>query len=202
MNIQAKIKGEHSDILVDTGTEKDGPCVYEQVKDEDVELILLTHGHADHVGGAAYLAKKLQVPVGIHRADYELSRNNGIHKVDGVWWHKTLSNATMKYMKIPFFEPSVFLIQGQGFLAQGIDGEVIELPGHTRGSIGILINHEDFIIGDTLMNFVKPTRATIYEDKKAIDASIEIIKNSGAKTLYLGHGKPISISDYFNNENR
>lgn len=43
------------------------------------------------------------------------------------------------------------------------------------------------------MNFIKPTKAMLYEDKKALEASIEVIKKSGAKTLYLGHGKPISI---------
>lgn len=191
------IKGDHGDILVDTGTQKDGPYVYEQVKNEDVEMIVLTHGHSDHVGGAAYLGHKLQVPIGIHRRDYELCKDNGIHKVDGRGLWRIVSNITMKHMKIEPFEPSLFLMQGQGFLCQGIEGEIIELPGHTMGSIGLLVNKTDFIIGDILMNFRNPVPANIYEDKEAMEKSLEVIKHSGAKTLYLGHGKPISLKEYF-----
>ena len=47
-----------------------------------LSLLLLTHGHWDHAGGAAQLQKELRAPVALHRADAELARRgvNGLLK--------------------------------------------------------------------------------------------------------------------------
>src|SRR5215218_9042276 len=41
----------------------------------DVRAVVLTHAHADHVGFAEQLRRKLDIPVYVHRKDAELARN-------------------------------------------------------------------------------------------------------------------------------
>lgn len=43
---------------------------------EDVEYILITHGHHDHYGGAAYLQDKMRATVGAAEKDWELMESN------------------------------------------------------------------------------------------------------------------------------
>src|SRR5881398_2564317 len=60
-------------VVIDPGG--DVPKIQEAIKQTGVavEKIWLTHGHIDHVGGAAELRDALQVPIeGPHRADAHL----------------------------------------------------------------------------------------------------------------------------------
>ena len=51
-----------SSVLIDTATFKYREKLYEICKGENVRLVVLTHGHPDHTGNAAFLAKELNIP--------------------------------------------------------------------------------------------------------------------------------------------
>ena len=63
-------------VLVDTGREKYQDKVLGACLDYNVRLIILTHGHVDHVQNAAYLAQWLQAPIAMHEADLDLLPDN------------------------------------------------------------------------------------------------------------------------------
>ncbi|WP_349668816.1 MBL fold metallo-hydrolase, partial [Lacrimispora sp.] len=65
-----------SSILVDTGLKGNERKILNACKGKNITLIVLTHGHIDHIQNAAYLAKQLQVPVAMHQKDVELLQNN------------------------------------------------------------------------------------------------------------------------------
>lgn len=87
--------------------------------------------------------------------------------------------------------PSVFLEDGDLLKAYGVDAEVIALPGHTQGSIGIDCKEDCVIVGDALMNMFYPTVSMLYGNEKMMRQSAEKIKKMGDKTIYFGHGKPV-----------
>ena len=77
----------------------------------------------------------------------------------------TLSIKSLKEDKIQFFEPSIYLQEGDSLENYGIWATVIELHGHTKGSIGLKIGETDIIVGDALMNMFYPSKSMLYGKK-------------------------------------
>lgn len=105
-----------------------------------VEKIVLTHGHIDHVGGAADLAEELGVPViGPHEADRPLiervedqARQFGVDGVRAV-------------------EPDRWLAEGDELTMAGRSFEVLHCPGHAPGHLVYFDRELRFAIsGDVL----------------------------------------------------
>jgi len=80
----------------------------------------------------------------------------------------------------------------------GIPGKAIHTPGHSAGSVSILLETGDAFVGDLAMNEF-PLR--FGAGFPAFGESIDIIKDSwstllekGAKMVYPGHGDPFPVS--------
>ena len=72
----------------------------------------------------------------------------------------------------------------------GIDAKVVELPGHTNGSIGLEIEGGKLFVGDALMNMFYPTVSMLYVDEQEMLSTAKNISELGERTIYFGHGKP------------
>ncbi|MDE7244325.1 MAG: MBL fold metallo-hydrolase [Oscillospiraceae bacterium] len=181
-------------VLVDTGLEKYADKVAAACKDYHMKLLVLTHGHIDHVQNAAFLQQWLQVPVAMHRADLDLLVDNQMQPLSA----KTLlgkavlmgSNALFQ-QDIPMFQPDFFLEDGDTLEQWGIPARVVALPGHTRGSIGLDIVKKHLIAGDALMHMFYPTVSMLYHDREEMLKSVKKISAMGERTIWFGHGKPV-----------
>ena len=182
-------------ILVDTCRAQHRYKILEACKNKNVKLIVLTHGHVDHIQNAAYLSKELNAPIAMHKADYELSKDNmkeplSAHKILG----KLVLALSIKSFRediIESFEPEVFLQEGDTLEFYGIQAAVVELPGHTKGSIGLMVDEGALIVGDALMNMFYPTKSMLYGDRNMMEKSAKKISSYNDTTIYLGHGKPV-----------
>ena len=197
-------QGDHA-VLVDTGTAKYREAILEKCRVAGVGLIVLTHGHYDHVQNVAYLARALGVPVAMHPADLPLLEDILAEPIHA---HTLLGKAMAAVIRlgqrpglkklitwvqqneIPPFTPDIALYDGFSLEAYGIDARVIALPGHTRGCVGLLAGG-DLIAGDALMNLTKPGRAAHYVDRAAMEASAGKISALGDVTVWFGHGRPV-----------
>ncbi len=182
-------------ILVDTGTEKYREKILEECSNYNMQLIILTHGHVDHIQNAAFLAEDLNIPIAICKKDLELINNNMLQPLsaEGILGKIVLfvSLQSMKKDKIPEFNQTIFLAEGDTLEDYGIKAKIIELPGHTNGSIGIDIEGENLIVGDALMNMFYPTVSMLYNNKDSMEKSGCKISSLGDRMIYFGHGKPI-----------
>ena len=183
-------------ILVDTSRTQFRDKILQACKNKSVKLIVLTHGHVDHIQNAAFLSKELNAPIAMHRADYELTKNNMLEPLAA---HSllgklilALSIKSFKQDKIEPFEPRIYLQEGDSLNSFGISASVIEIPGHTKGSIGLIIGGTDMIVGDALMNMLYPTRSPLYGDRDMMDRSAEKIGNYKNVTIHFGHGKSVA----------
>ena len=82
----------------------------------------------------------------------------------------------------------IYLKNGDDLSEYGIAAKVVELPGHTKGSIGVEIE-DNLFVGDALMNMFYPTVSMLYVDEQEILLSAKYISELGEKTIYFGHGK-------------
>ena len=192
------LSGDGGSVLVDACNPGMGETILSAIEGADVKLILLTHGHSDHIGSAAYLREKLQAPIAMHAADVELITNPGARQLYG---HTLLGRAlarasatTMENAGIPPFEPDVLLSDGDDLSRYGVRADMIALPGHTAGSIGVLTEERDLIAGDAACHMLRPTVARIYEDRAAMEQSIAKMRQRGVQRLYVGHGSPFLLS--------
>lgn len=195
-NVNAYLITEnHGAVLVDTGMERHRSKVLNICKEYAVKLIILTHGHIDHVQNAAYLAKELGCPVGISKEDIQLLKDNHSQKMNskGILGNllRIISEKSIDRNPIPDITVSVMLSEGMSLKEFGVDGRVLALPGHTRGSIGIDVEEKFLFVGDALMNMVYPTTSMIYENKEKMLESAKRITSLGERKIYFGHGKPV-----------
>lgn len=182
-------------VLVDTCREKYKEKILNACKPYHMQLLVLTHGHLDHVQNAAFLSKELHIPVSICKDDLDLLENNLAQtlKAKSILGKMVLSISIKGALKekIPAFTPTVFLSEGDTLEAYGISANILSVPGHTNGSIAIAVNETDLIVGDALMNLFYPTVSMLYHDESAMLRSAERISKFGSRTIYFGHGKPV-----------
>jgi glyoxylase-like metal-dependent hydrolase (beta-lactamase superfamily II) len=159
-------------------------------------LIVLTHGDFDHAGNCAYLREKFGAQVAMHQDDL------GMVEQGDMFWNRKSGNALMRLL-LPIlfggfprshrFRPDMFLQDGADLSEHGFDAQVILIPGHSKGSIGILTAGGDLFCGDLLENVKEPALNSIMDDLAAARASIDKLRGLEVETVYPGHGKPFPI---------
>ena len=141
-------------VLVDTGAPGDLRTILAALKrhkvaPKDLALILLTHGHSDHAGCAAELKRRSGAQVAIHAGDAALARTgrNGVIAVQD-----TLGRILRPFVDEQFeaFEPDLVFQQGIALEAYGLRGRVLPTPGHTAGSVSLVLANGEALIGDVL----------------------------------------------------
>ncbi|MBE6021791.1 MAG: MBL fold metallo-hydrolase [Cellulosilyticum sp.] len=183
-------------ILIDTCREKYREKILNACKSYHMKLIVLTHGHIDHIQNAAFLLRELNVPIAMCRADSGLIENNMEQMLEAkTILGKIVLAASIKSFRedvIPAFTPTIFLSEGDTLNTYGLSAKIIAVPGHTKGSIAIDVNEKHLIIGDALMNMFYPTVSMLYHNQSVMLKSAEKIGRLGERIIYFGHGKPVS----------
>ncbi|MGN0536728.1 MAG: MBL fold metallo-hydrolase [Acutalibacteraceae bacterium] len=190
------ISNGESAVLVDTSREKYREKILNACKPYHIKLLILTHGHIDHVQNAAFLSEKLQVPVAMSKADFELLKDNMAQPLSAKkFLGKIVLTASVKSFRednIPQFTPEIFLSEGDTLDFYGISAKILSVSGHTNGSIAIDVDEKYLIVGDALMNMFYPTISMLYHNEKDMMKSAEKISQLGNRMIFFGHGKPVS----------
>jgi hypothetical protein len=149
------VRGSGS-LLVDTGSPNEEGAILRAlaaagVHPTDLSLILHTHVHVDHVGSTAALRRYTDAPVAYHDADDFLMQrgNNGTLKPTscGSWLPaKVLSNVV--FQTVP---EHLSVSDGTRLDTFGVRGRIMHTPGHTPGSISLVLDDGAALVGDLLM---------------------------------------------------
>ena len=201
------IKTSSGFILIDTGSSNQQTEIERELDDAgcqpgDLSLIVLTHGDFDHSGNAAYLRKKFGAKIAMHIEDLGLVEHGDMfgnrQKANNVIARK-LVPILFGFGKSRRFRPDFYLDEGEDLSEYGFEAEVLYLPGHSKGSIGILTADGDLFCGDLLENTKQPMLNSIMDDPVTANASVEKIKLLEINTVYPGHGKPFSMDLFIKN---
>jgi hydroxyacylglutathione hydrolase len=130
------LKAPEGSILFDA---PQGACEWVRSLDVDLKLLLLTHGHIDHVQDVARIKRQFECPIGCHPltapmiSEREFFRNFGFE------------------LEIEPAQPDLLIeeIPSRNFL--GVDFQVLEIPGHCPGSLCFFSGNDKLLIGGDVL---------------------------------------------------
>jgi hydroxyacylglutathione hydrolase len=182
------IKGDTKNVLIDTGVAGKFPVLKRRLTElglhvRDVNLIILTHEHYDHIGATAFF----------HRTAVVAAHRLAANKLELQDEFVTFLNHDQPSK--PFWV-DVWLEDGSIIDLGNYELEVIHTPGHTSGCIclyepraGLLFTGDTVFAGGTLSEIAVGGNVSDYVN------SVRRLSNLKAKQIYPGHGRVSSTPD-------
>lgn len=194
-------------VLVDSGLRGEGRRILgalggKGLSPGELKLILLTHGHIDHAGGAREIAAQTGAPIAMHAEDARwVSSGLEVPAPPITRWARSISRLLSvrmirARMAIVPFTPAIVLGDADFDLGEfGIPAVVVHTPGHTAGSVSVLLEDGTAIVGDLAMNGLpslqfSPGPPIVAQDLDKLSWSWQEVCSRGATTVYPGHGAP------------
>jgi len=175
---------------------------------EQIEAVVLTHAHFDHVGIAERVRARLGVPVYVHENDVPLTMHP---------WRYDHERARVKYLATqPGGLPIVWaLARNRAFLAPPVREvrrysdagtlpvpgapQVVFSPGHTLGHCALHFADRDVLIAGDAVVMLDPYTArrgpcivagAATADSERNLRTLSALAETGARTVLTGHGDP------------
>lgn len=194
--------GRH--VLFDAGLERNAEILSTILERQgiwldDLAAVVLTHGHADHAGGANYFRDLWATPIVVGAGDATMLRtgvNEPLCPTSDFAENRVDIDQAETYAP---YSPDL-LVSEPVLLADllgipGLPGEILPVPGHTEGSIVADLG-EGLIVGDLLRGSItgRAARRHFYQcDEADNQADIEgLLESTTAETWFPGHFGPLT----------
>ncbi len=167
----------HKCIAIDPGAEASKLLSFLSEKGLELEAVLLTHGHFDHVGAAEEVVMSTGSQLWMHERDFSYGPED----------QQMFPLSNCDRLNIHFFE------DGEVLQFAGLDISILETPGHTWGSVCICIEDKLFA-GDTLFAGSIGRTDLAGGDIRWMQKSLQRLKNLETNyTVYPGHGPKTTL---------
>ena len=171
-------------IIIDPGG--DSPSIISAIKEDCLTpvMIVLTHGHSDHMASAAGLTREFDIDIAMHGDDIETMKKS---VEDSPLWGLG---------EVEYPEVKTLLSAGDKIEFGEIKAEVRHTPGHTLGGISIVLGNAVFA-GDTLFAGSIGRTDFFGGDMETLLASIrsELFTLPDDTAVFCGHGPPTTIGE-------
>jgi glyoxylase-like metal-dependent hydrolase (beta-lactamase superfamily II) len=200
-------------LVVDAGVPSSWDSLHEVLTrlgrgPEDVQAVVLTHAHFDHVGFAEKARTQLNVPVYVHENDVPLTRHPWHYDFERPrsFYFATQVQAlpiVAEFLRTRAFWPRpvrevVRYGSDAGTLPVPGSPRVVYCPGHTLGHCALHFADRDaLIVGDAIVMLDPYTakrgprlvaRAAVADVERNL-ASLDALVQTGATTVLTGHGE-------------
>jgi len=162
----------------------DGACEWLASRNVDLKLLLLTHGHFDHIPDVAKIKRRFHCEIGCHPttapmiSDPEFFRSSGFQ------------------LEIEPVEPDFLIEEMPARKFLGLEMQVLEVPGHCPGSLCFFSRKDQLLIGGDVLFAGSIGRGDLPGGD--IDLLLEGIRKKlfplgDDVTVLPGHGPPTKI---------
>jgi hydroxyacylglutathione hydrolase len=174
---------------------------------EEIKLIVLTHSHFDHAGSAKEIRDLTGAKVAVHESEKLFVEDGGFAMPEGInaWGKITQTLLFPFFKKIPFPKVKVDIVitdKEYPLNEYGIDGKIIHTPGHTSGSVSVLLDTGEAFVGCMAHNGlpfrIHPGLPIYAQDLAKLKESWKLIIDRGARMIFPGHGNPFPVEIIMN----
>ncbi len=191
--------------MFDSGLEVDAPSLAADMRrvginPESLGAIILSHGHADHAGGADYFRRNFGVSIVAGAGDREMlaaGHNDRLCPTNADARSRLQTDQTATYA--PYAANTV--VEGEQDLKPltGISGRILAVPGHTAGSVVVILPEAGAaLVGDLFRGGVIGSAAELHfymcdldGNRRAIRALVDE-QAPTVDTFFVGHFGPVS----------
>ena len=169
-------------VLFDCSVPNDEVMKYVEEQGAILKMILLTHGHFDHVMGVNYFWEKHHIPTYVHENDLPL-----LQEINSYTHYASLGKMEIPKVDGTFNGNTVFKLGNHQI-------RILETPGHTKGCCCFLL--EDILIsGDTLFMGTYGRTDLPTSSEEAMRQSLKRLFRElpDSTKVYPGHGQPTTI---------
>ncbi|WP_167044498.1 MBL fold metallo-hydrolase [Salinibacterium sp. ZJ454] len=175
---------------------------------DDVDALVITHAHPDHLGFAARIAAQWSVPIWVHAADERIAQHPYRHEHEGNPLVSTLRHPRAVPMLTAMMTAGALRVKGVTNTRRLPPSAVLDVPGHptvlftpghTFGHCALHLPDRGVLIsGDALVTLDPYTAArgprliagAGTADSVMALASLQDIEDTDAATVLPGHGEP------------
>jgi glyoxylase-like metal-dependent hydrolase (beta-lactamase superfamily II) len=194
---------EESTIIIDSGM----PGYFRKFKSDlkqkginpqEIDAIVISHCHWDHIGCTKMIKNITDAKVIVHENERHRLENGDVYMPPGVTrWGKILGsflNQWIKRVKILPCEADILVNDNYPLNEFGIKGKLIHTPGHSSGSVSMVLDSGEAFVGDLAMDdfplSFKPTLPIFAEQYiSTVKQSWQKLIDLGVKTIYPAHGQ-------------
>lgn len=204
------VRGKTGWLLVDTGIRGKEHQFFRHleqlgIEPEQIRLIVITHGHFDHVGALGAIKARCGCPAAVHRLDAPLLVSGRIEIPPGITAvgrlfsrigrkHPVLMSRLYRFEAV---EPEISVTTEMNLTEIGFPVRLIPTPGHTAGSLTVLARDGKAFVGDLAFNVLRGMGGYLPpfgDDAETIRDSLRRIRESGARKIYPAHGFPFAAN--------
>ncbi|HHX07462.1 MAG TPA: MBL fold metallo-hydrolase [Erysipelothrix sp.] len=183
------LKRGNQAILFDCMIDRYGSIdpILDELKDSNLQGVILTHGHYDHIAGLNFLYEKFPVPIYISKTDFPYLKDPRLNL------SAQITDPLVIDLEVNKIEESTLKVGDFTF-------EVFKTPGHTPGSLSFQIENH-VLVGDFLFKNSIGRTDLILGDMAAMKKSLaKAMKWPDDWYIYPGHG-PSSQMRYEKKQN-
>lgn len=139
---------------------------------ETIDYLVLTHSHFDHAANASRIKEKYKSTVVIHMNDAQLlSKGETVIPKGTVLFTTLLVNTLSRFIpksliKYTPCEPDLLIDSDYCLKTIGFNAYLTHTPGHTKGSLSLIVDDEIAIVGDTLFGVFRWSVYPPYADDR------------------------------------
>jgi hydroxyacylglutathione hydrolase len=169
----------------------------------DISLILISHAHWDHFGTANEIRDISRAKLAANRreATWLEAGAKRLPPATGPWGTVLMTGLRLISPLISVSEVAVDMaLDDEDFPLQpyGIGGRVLHTPGHTAGSVSVLLDSGDAFCGDLAMNRlplrIGPGMPPVGDSPAVIRQNWRKLLDAGARRIHPSHGKPFDAA--------
>jgi glyoxylase-like metal-dependent hydrolase (beta-lactamase superfamily II) len=195
------VSKNNRNILIDTGK----ASAYEKLKrniekiklKDSIDFLILTHAHYSHCQNAQKIKEQFGCKIIISYKE-KTSVENGYTQIPKgtTLVSELISKLCRRVGKQRFgyaiFIPDVYVCARMDLLNYGLDIKLIETPGHSDGSISIVVDNEITLVGDAMFGvFKKLVFLPFANDTKEMITSWRKLLDTNSYIFLPGHGGEI-----------
>jgi glyoxylase-like metal-dependent hydrolase (beta-lactamase superfamily II) len=147
---------EQTYMMIDAGADSDAEALdadmrAQGIRPDSVRLLLLTHAHWDHAGGATYFQQRYNIPVAVGAKDERLLSQGASDPVCPTSMMAKLRASSDEAHRFIGPKPDVVIAADtplDPWFGRGV-GHIILMPAHTEGSLAVIMGDAVFV-GDLL----------------------------------------------------